>query len=201
MSRARLVAALLAAPLLTAPLLTGPAQAEPDFSEGSEARPWNLTGEVQARFKGRVVDMLCELTGDCPADCGAGARQLGIVRSVDGVLTPVLKNAQASFNGAVEDLLPYCGQMVEVDGNMIGDDEINTTYRFFQVQRIRPEGDEAFARANRWTDAWAEKNPDAAGPGPWFRRDPRVNALIARDGYLGLGLEADAAFIEYLFGE
>jgi hypothetical protein len=114
------------------------------------------------------------------------------------VLTPVLKNAQPLFNGAVDDLLPYCGQTVEVDGNMIGDDDVNP-YRLFQVQLIRGEGEEEFSRADRWTDAWAARNPDAGGDGPWFRRDPRVNALIARDGYLGLGLETDEAFIEYLF--
>ena len=47
-----------------------------DFSAGSEAESWNLYAEQPARFEAKVVDALCELTGDCPADCGAGKRQL-----------------------------------------------------------------------------------------------------------------------------
>ncbi|MEL7126991.1 MAG: hypothetical protein AAGK30_12190, partial [Pseudomonadota bacterium] len=47
-----------------------------DFSEGSEARSWNLYAEVPAKFEAKVVDLVCEFTGDCPADCGAGKRQL-----------------------------------------------------------------------------------------------------------------------------
>ena len=38
------------------------------FSEGSEAREWGLIGEQTARFTGRVVDVLCELGGDCTDD-------------------------------------------------------------------------------------------------------------------------------------
>ncbi len=30
----------------------------------------------------------------------------------------------------------------------------------------------------------------------WFENDPQVNALIARDGKLGLGLEADQKYLE-----
>ena len=32
--------------------------------------------------------------------------------------------------------------------------------------------------------------------GPWFRKDPRVKAEIAKDGYLGLGLETDKEFVK-----
>ena len=51
-----------------APFLSGPAAAA-DFSEGSEAKEWGLIGEKKARFTARVVDILCELGGDCPAEC------------------------------------------------------------------------------------------------------------------------------------
>lgn len=47
---------------------------------------------------------------------------------------------------------------------------------------------------HRWGQVWKEEHPDAGG-GPWFRNDPRVNAAIEADGYLGLGQEADEAFI------
>ena len=75
MIRLALFAALIAAPVLAQ-----------EFSENSKARSWNLYAEQPALFEARVVDVLCELTGDCPADCGAGKRQMGLVRSADNVL-------------------------------------------------------------------------------------------------------------------
>ena len=102
----RLAASALA--LLAAPL------AAQDFSEGSEARTWNLYAEVPALFDAKVVDVMCELTGNCPANCGDGERQLGLLRSADNVLVMATKNNQPAFTGAVVDLLPYCGQQVTV---------------------------------------------------------------------------------------
>ena len=67
------------------------------------------------------------------------------------------------------------------------------------VQLIRPEGSADWVKATQWTKEWAKRNPEAKGKGPWFRRDPRIKAMIEADGYLGLGLETDKAFIEYLF--
>jgi hypothetical protein len=188
-------------PLIAALLAAAPALAQDDgaFSEGSNARSWSLVGEEKATFAAKVVDPRCELAGDCAPDCGGGARQLALLRTVDEALVPVLKNGQPLFNGAVDDLLPYCGTMVEVDGLLIGDDPANP-YKTFQIQAIRPVGEADWRRANRWLDAWKARNPEVAGAeGPWFRNDPRVRALIERDGHLGLGLEVDRAFIEYLF--
>lgn len=179
--------------VLLAALLALPAAAQ-DFSAGSEAAEWGLQGERKARFAARVVDILCLLAGDCPPDCGAGTRQLGLLRSADGVLVLPLKNAQPLFSGAVADLAPFCGQMVEVDGLLVGDPAL-TPAPVYQVQRIRPAKG-AWAPANRFTADWAARNPEAAAlPGPWFRKDPRILAEIARGGYLGLGPEADRAFI------
>ncbi|MEM8822989.1 MAG: hypothetical protein AAGF30_05200 [Pseudomonadota bacterium] len=177
---------------LIAALVAAPAVAQ-DFSEGSEARNWGLYGEQTARFTATVSDPLCELTGDCAADCGAGARQLVLLREADGVMIFPMKNGQTSFNGAVADLAPFCGQLIEVDGLMISEPELGAV-NVYQVQRIRlPDGE--WQRANTWTDDWAARNPGSEGPGPWFRRDPRVLEEIEREGYLGLGEEADAAFI------
>ncbi len=177
-------------------LLAGPLMAQ-DFSEGSEARSWNLYAEVPARFEARVVDVLCELSGDCPENCGDGARQLGLIRSADDVLVLPMKNSQPAFTGAVEELAPFCGQVIEVDGLMIEDADLNVR-NVYLVQRIKPEGAD-WIKANTWTKKWAEKHPDAAGKGPWFRRDPRINEVIASEGYLGLGLEADSAYAEENF--
>lgn len=175
--------------------MASPALAQ-DFSEGSEARSWNLFAEVPATFDARVVDVMCELTGDCPANCGDGDRQLALLRAADDQIVMVLKNNQPAFTGAVTDLLPYCGQDIAVDGLMIEDEDfpIRNTYL---VQRIKSDGE--WTKASQWTKVWAAENPEAAGKGPWFRRHPGVLAQIEAEGYLGLGLETDAEFIEYLF--
>lgn len=178
--------------------LAAPAAAQ-DFSEGSAAKSWGLLGEEMARFEATVVDVLCELGGDCPADCGGGARQLGLLRSADGVLVMPMKNGQPVFSGAVADLLPYCGETVEVDGLLVGEPEA-TPAKFFQVQTIRRPGEAEARPANRFTEAWAEANPEAAAQGgEWFRVDPDVRARIEAEGYLGLGPETDAAFIAEWF--
>ena len=78
-------------------LLAGSASAEGEFAEGSQVDGWkNLQGRENALFKAKVVDIVCELSGDCPADCGAGARQLGLLREADGRLLLAAKNAQAT---------------------------------------------------------------------------------------------------------
>ena len=109
--------ALTAATLLAAPL------AAQDFSEGSQAKTWNLYVEVPATFEATVVDLLCEFTGDCPSDCGAGSRQLGLKRTADDVLVLAMKNNQPAFSSAATDLAPYCNQIVQVDGLMIEDED------------------------------------------------------------------------------
>lgn len=107
-----------------------------DFSVGSEAASWNLYAEQPARFEAKVVDILCEITADCPADCGAGKRQLGLLRAADNALVYPNKNGQPVFSGAASDLLPYCGEMVEVDGLMLTDPDIGAA-NIYQLQKIR----------------------------------------------------------------
>ena len=182
-----------------AALFVLPAMAEGEFAADSKAKSWNLTGEEKARFSGKVVDILCELTGDCPDNCGDGGRQLGLIRDADGKLVLLAKNAQAAFTGAVRDMLPYCNQNVKVDGLLVGDPEV-TPAKFYLVQKIQPEGEAKWVKANKWTRGWAKDNPDLKGiKGAWFRKDTRIKALIERNGWLGLGLEIDKAFLEYYF--
>ncbi|MEJ6402905.1 hypothetical protein [Yoonia sp. 2307UL14-13] len=175
--------------------LTATAQ---NFEEGSEARSWNLYAEIPARFEATVVDILCELTEDCPENCGDGNRQLGLVRSVDDVLVFPNKNSQPAFTGAVKELLPYCGQVVEVDGLLL-EDEFVGAKNIYLVQTIRAAGEDEWVKANTWTKKWQEAHPEAAGGGPWFRRDPRILAEIAEEGYFGLGLEQDEEIKDFLF--
>ena len=147
-----------------------------------------------------VVDPLCELTGDCPDNCGDGRRQLALIRAVDDVMVLPLKNAQAAFTGAPAELLPFCGMEVEVDGVLLEDEDVGSR-NLYMVQLIRAVGDEEWTKANRWTKDWAAKHPDAKGKGPWFRRDPRVQAELEREGWLGLGPEEEAAFVEEWLAE
>jgi len=177
-------------------LIASPLAAQ-DFSEGSEARSWYLYAEVPARFEAEVVDVLCTLTGDCPDDCGAGKRQLGLVRAADGVLILPLKNSQPAFTGAAVDLAPFCGQTVTVEGLMLDDPDLGAN-NLCQLQTIQASGADRI-KANQWTKVWTRNNPEAKGKGPWFRRDPRINGIIATEGYLGLGLDVDQAFIEENF--
>ena len=174
-------------------LLATPLAAQ-DFSEGSEARSWNLYAEVPAKFEAKVVDLVCEFTGDCPADCGAGKRQLGLLRTADNVLVLAMKNSQPAFTGAAVELQPFCNQVITVDGLMLDDPDLGAR-NVYLVQTIVPPGETDKIKANQWTKVWAKEHPEAKGKGPWFRRDPAIKDIIASEGYLGLGLETDEAFI------
>ena len=185
------IAALLGAAVVAGPII---AKAQ-DFSKGSKAKEWGLIEEEKALFSGKVVDVICELTGDCADNCGNGDRNLAIIRSADNKLVPVLKNRQPAFNGATEDLLPYCNKEVEVDGVLVGHGE-GIKVKVYMLQRIRVKGSKNWAKANLWTRKWAERQKDAKGKGPWFRRDPRVKKQIEATGYLGLGLDEDKRFRE-----
>jgi|TARA_B110000908_G_scaffold123492_1_gene144845 hypothetical protein len=177
-------------------LIASPLAAQ-DFSDGSNAKSWNLYAEVPATFEATVVDLLCSLTGNCPDNCGDGTRQLGLLRNVDDVMILALKNNQAAFTGAATDLAPYCGQTIHVDGLMIVDEDLNAK-NLYMVQKIKA-ADGKWIKTSQATKVWAKQFPEAKGKGAWFRRDPRIKEIIGREGYLGLGLEADAAYIEENF--
>jgi hypothetical protein len=179
--------------LLSALALSSVTAFAADFSKGSKAKDFGLNEAVQSTFSAKVVDLLCEVSGNCADNCGDGNRQLGLLRDADNKLIAVLKNGQFSFNGAAEDLLPYCNKKVDVDGIMVGDAEEHNT-QFYMVQFIREEGASEWSKTNRWTKAWAARNKDAKGKGPWFRRDPRVLKQIEASGYFGVGKEADIKY-------
>lgn len=157
------------------------------------ANSWGLPNEEIARFEAKVVDVLCELNGDCPADGGAGRRQLGLLTD-DGALVLPVKNA-TPFSGTQVELLPFLGKRVVADGLFM----TNHGYKLFALQFVREAPDGEWRGATRFLKAWAEENglaADADETGQWFRHDPRVKALIEKDGKLGLGPEADKAFLE-----
>ena len=157
------------------------------------ADSWGLPGEQEARFEAKVVDLLCELTGDCPADCGAGARQLGLLKD-DGTLVLPLKN-QVFFAGAAAELIGFCAQRVVADGLF----STNRGTTVFALQFVKAAPDGKWRRANRFLPKWAADNgvdPKSAQAKRWFENDPRIQDLVARDGKLGLGPAADKAYLD-----
>ena len=157
------------------------------------AEEWGLPEEEVARFEAKVVDVLCELSGDCPAGCGAGKRQLGLVTDTGALVLPV-KNF-TPFSGAAAELIDFCGKRVVADGLFT----TNRGVRIFALQFVKEAPDGKWRRANRFLPKWAEANgfqPNGPEAKQWFRHDPRVKAVIERDGVLGLGPDADKKYLE-----
>ena len=152
------------------------------------AKSWGLTNEKEAKFKGTVVDITCHLTGDCPENCGDGSRQLGLMTEDQGLIL-VAKNLTL-YTGASYELYGFCGQEIEVDGLFTE----NRNVKFFQVQKMRAVGGK-WQKATRFHKHWADANDTKPRKAKrWYRKDQRIKTIIERDGYLGLGPEADEAY-------
>lgn len=168
----------------------------PAMAQESRVKGWNnLNGREAVVFRAKVVDVLCELTGECADKCGNARRQMGLVREDDGKLILAAKNQQAAFQGAAADLYAHCGKTVTVDGLLVG--PVGDGAKFFQVHFIKREGSDIWAPTKRWTRLWKREFPAAAAKkGRWYRNDPRVLKVLGENGYLGLGAETDRKFIE-----
>src|SRR5258708_27532730 len=142
-----------------------------------------LAGEKEVTAKVRVVDVACELTKDCPYQCGAGKRVLGL-RMSDGKLILAAKDT-APFTGAVRDLLPSCGKDVFVDGITI----TNFGTTMFMLQRYRGDEKKPWIEANQTVIDWAEAHKvkvDGPEATEWFRNDSAIKAAVAKKGKLGV---------------
>lgn len=134
---------------------------------------------------GQVVDINCQLTGNCPAHCGEGKRQLGIL-SDTGTLYLAAKSA-AIFAGAVTDLLPFCGQKIEIDGSTTT--QFGTTLLY--IERLRPSktANAAWMPADGFIRAWAVRHKlSATDPkaDEWYRHDATIQGVIKTRGRLGV---------------
>ncbi len=130
-------------------------------------------------LRGKVVDLLCTLQDgkNCPPNCGGGTRQLAVLTEKNE-LRSVFKGPGA-FSGGHLDLLAYCGKTVILDGLMIE----NPRMIAFQVQGIKADpAQRDFTPAEAFDADWAARNGKSD---EWFRNDPRVKAIIAKDGPLG----------------
>ncbi len=145
------------------------------------AQKWGIPHEKPVILRGQVVDLLCVAAGDCAPDCGAGRRQLGLL-TAEGTLYPAVKS-NVFFAGATLDLLPYCGREVTVDGLVIE----NPAMTLLFVQSLRGSGEAEWKPARAFIEDWETRNGPAR---EWWREDPKVKAVIARDGVFGIpGLE------------
>lgn len=146
------------------------------------ADSWGLPGEEEVRFDAKVTDVLCVLSGDCPPDCGAGKRVLGLLKA-DGELVLPVKNG-GPFTGAVADLLPYCGTTVTADGLFT----VNYGVKTFAMQFVKPQ-EAKWRRANQFVKDWAaERGLEAKDKKArrWFRNDETIVEIIGEQGKLGL---------------
>ncbi len=143
------------------------------------AEKWGLPNEEVTRFEAKVVDVLCELTGDCPANCGGGKRHLGLLRD-DGTLVLPVKNVDI-FAGAVNDLIGFCGKRIIADGLLV--DNPKMPLMALQFKKLAPDG--KWSRANQFTKDWVKTNPGKKG-GQWFKNDARIKKVIAAKGVFGI---------------
>ncbi len=143
------------------------------------AEEWGIDGEEKARIEVKVVDIACELSGNCPANCGDGKRQLGLLQD-DGKLLLAAKNFEI-FAGATKDLLPFCNKRIIADGLMIKNDKVN----MFALQFLRLAPDGEWNRANAFISSWAKDNP-GKNKDEWFRNDSMVQQEIAERGVFGI---------------
>ncbi|MGL4728974.1 MAG: hypothetical protein ACRCWO_09480 [Bosea sp. (in: a-proteobacteria)] len=141
------------------------------------AEAWGIPGEKELILKGKVVDLACELTKSCPPACGAGQRQLGVLTDA-GRLVAVAKG-NVDFAGAVRDIAPFCGKIIEMDGLLVESQGVSLYF----VQRLRDDASKDWVVADRFKTEWEAKNGKAE---EWFRADPEANRLIAEDGPLGI---------------
>ena len=147
------------------------------------AEEWGIEFEEKARFEAKVVDLLCEITGDCPADCGGGKRQMGLLRD-DGSLLMAVKNFDI-FAGATSDLIGFCGKRIVADGLLIKNPK--TPMFVIQFKRLAPDG--KWSRANQFLKDWAKAEGLEHGTenvNQWFRNDAKINEIITKDGVFGI---------------
>lgn len=143
------------------------------------ADEFGIAHEKASRMEAKVVSLNCEVTGNCPANCGGGKHQLGLLRD-DGRLIAVIKNFDG-FAGAVEDLLPFCGQRVIADGLLIE----NPRMPMFMLQFKKAAKNGTWSRATAFSQKWSKENGGQKGA-DWYNKDARVKAELKATGVLGI---------------
>lgn len=146
---------------------------------GDAANEWGIEFEKKSRVQAKIVDLVCEVTGDCVEACGKGKRQLGLLFD-DGRLVPAVKNRDP-FAGATVDLIAYCGKRITVDGLMIEDPQMP----MFAVQFKRESPTTKWKGATQWGKDWSKANGNKKS-NQWFKSDPAVLQHIKEHGVFGI---------------
>ena len=133
--------------------------------------------ENEIVLKGQIVDIVCELTGNCVKECGEGKRVLGL-KADDSTIYLIAKGPPL-FANANESVLPFCAKPIEVDGLLIKNPKMPLLF----VQRYRAAGSADWKDADGFETAWKAKNGEAD---EWFRKDPLVVELVKKSGPLGI---------------
>jgi hypothetical protein len=152
-------------------------------ADASAAESYGLPNEQLVSFKGKVVDVACEITMVCPPRCGDGKHLLA-VRTFEGKLFLAAKS-NVDFMGVILDLLPSCGRMITVDG--ITTTNYGTT--LLMVQRYKPADAAPWRDTNQSLVEWARANHvtvDSEEAKAWERNDSVVKAAVAKKGRLGV---------------
>ena len=93
-----------------------------------------------------------------------------------------LKNS-VIFAGTTAELIEFCGATVIADGLIT----TNRGYSVMALQFVKRVPDGKWQRTNRFLPNWAKQNgvdPKSKQAQRWFENDPRINALLAKDGKL-----------------
>lgn len=133
--------------------------------------------ENETKLTGKVVDVLCELTGSCSKACGDGHRVLGL-KTADNTVYLIAK-CTPIFAGANESVIPFCGKDIDVDGLLIKNPKMTLLF----IQKYREAGVGDWKDADGFDAAWKAKNGEAD---EWFRKDPVVVEQISKNGPLGI---------------
>lgn len=143
-----------------------------------------VSNEKLVVLTGKVVDVACELTKDCPPNCADGARQLGL-KGDDGKLYIAAKSATI-FAGLTRDLIGYCGKPIIADGLLTS----NYGTTILMIQRLKPTESSPWIETSAFSIEWAKRHnttPDGKLADEWYRNDPAVLDAVAKHGKTGLG--------------
>jgi len=142
-----------------------------------------VSNEQLLMIEGKVVDLACELTHECPLDCGAGKRPLGL-KTDDGKLYVAAKS-NTIFAGLGHDLASYCGSEIIADGLTTS----NYGSTLLMIQRFKPNEAADWIETNKFATDWAKQHStDPAGKQTeeWYRNDWIAKRLVAEHGKTGL---------------
>jgi len=134
-------------------------------------------------LKGKVVDLACEVTGNCASDCGSGKRPLGLLTE-DGKLYVAAKS-NTIFAGLLKDIVTQCGKTIIADGLTTSDHDAT----LLMIQRYKTSDNGNWVETDGFAADWSKRHStpiDSKMTEEWYRNDWVVKGAVARRGKLGV---------------